>query len=91
MTLTGTGLYKSDKLSSFRVDGISLYFSHHKITFKGKKAEMVTMIKAHIGMLLYECQQPRQPPLRNVLEQVTSSLSGVKTDSKSDVVDRILK
>ena len=37
---------------------------------KGKKAEKVSMIKAHIGMLLYdsmECQRPRQPPLRNVL------------------------
>ena len=63
------GLYNSDKLSSFRVDGLSLYFSHHKITFKGEKAKKVTMMKVHIGMLLYysmECQQPRQPPLRNV-------------------------
>ena len=33
------GLYNSDKLSSLRVDELSLYFSHHKITFKGKKAE----------------------------------------------------
>ena len=32
------GLYNSDKLSSLRVDELSLYFSHHKITFKGKKA-----------------------------------------------------
>ena len=31
------GLYNSDKLSSLRVDELSLYFSHHKITFKGKK------------------------------------------------------
>ena len=57
-------LYNSDKLSSLRVDELSLYFSHHKITFKGKKAEKVAMIKAHIGMLLYdsmECQRPRQP------------------------------
>ena len=64
------GLSNSDKLSSSRVDELSLYFSHHKITFKGKKAEKVAMIKAHIGMLLYdsmECQQPRQPPLRKVL------------------------
>ena len=64
------GLYNSDKLSSLRVDGLSSHFSHHKFTFKGKKAEKVSMIKAHIGMLLYdsmECQQPRQPPLRNVL------------------------
>ena len=63
-------LYNSDKLSSLRVDGLSSHFSHHKFTFKGKKAEKVSMIKAHIGMLLYdsmECQQPRQPPLRNVL------------------------
>ena len=64
------GLYNSDKLSSLRVDELPMYFSHHKITFKGKKAEKVAMIKAHIGMLLYdsmECQQLRQPPLRNVL------------------------
>ena len=63
------GLYNTDKLSSLRVDELSLYFSHHKITFKGKKAEKVAMIKAHNGMLLYdsmECQQSRQPPLRNV-------------------------
>ena len=33
------GLYNSDKRSSLRVDELSLYFSHHKITFKGKKAE----------------------------------------------------
>ena len=49
------------------------------------------MIKAHIGSLLYnsmEHQQPRQPPLRNERQQVTSSLSEVETDSQSDVVDR---
>ena len=64
------GLYNSDKLSLLRVGRLSSYFSHHKFTFKGKKAEKVSMIKAHIGMLLYdsmECQQPWQPPLRNVL------------------------
>ena len=44
------GLYNSDKLSSFRVDELSLYFSHHKITFKGKKAAKVAMIKAQIGV-----------------------------------------
>ena len=32
------GLYNSDKLSFFRVDELSLYVSHHKITFKGKKS-----------------------------------------------------
>ncbi|RMX48903.1 hypothetical protein pdam_00008312 [Pocillopora damicornis] len=86
-------LYNSDKLSSFRVDELSLYFSHQKITFKGKKSEKVAMIKSHIGSLLYdsmECQQPRQPPLRNVQQQVTSSLSEVETDSQSDVVDRVV-
>jgi len=75
------------------VEELSLYFSHHKITFKGKKAEKVAIIKAHIGSLLYEsmeCQQPRQPPLRNVQQQVTSSLSEVETDSQSDVVDRVV-
>ena len=44
------GLYNSDKLSSFRVDELSLYFSRHKITFKGKKAAKVAMIKAQIGV-----------------------------------------
>ena len=29
------GLYNSDKLASLRVDELSLYFSHHKIAFKG--------------------------------------------------------
>ena len=79
------GLYNSDKLSSLRVDELSLYFSHHKITFKGKKAERVAMIKAHIGSLLYdsmECQQPRQPLLRNMQQELTSSLSGIETDSQ---------
>ena len=33
------GLYNSDKLSSLEVDELSLYFSHHKITFKGTKAQ----------------------------------------------------
>ena len=64
------GLYNSDKLSSLRVDELSLYFSYYRISFKGKKAEKVAVIKAHIGMLLYdsmECRQPRQPLLRNVL------------------------
>ena len=86
------GLYNSDKLSSLRVDELSLYFSHHKITFKGKKAEKVAMIKAHIGSLLYdsmECLQPRQPPLRNVQQQVTA-ISEVETDSQNDVVDRVV-
>ena len=86
------GPYNSDKLSSLRVNELSWYFSHHKNTFKGKKAEKVAMIKAHIGSLLYnsmERQQPRQPPLRNVQQQVTSSLSEVETDSQSDVVDRV--
>ena len=87
------GLKNSDKLWSLRVDELSLYFSHHKITFKGKKAEKVAMIKAHIGSLLYksmERQQLRQPPLRNVRQQVTSSLSEVETDLQSDVVDRFV-
>jgi len=47
------GLYNSDKLSFLRVGELSLHFSHHKIPFKGKKAEKVAMIKAHIGSLLY--------------------------------------
>ena len=87
------GLYNSDKLSSLRVDELSLYFSHHKIPFKGKKAEKVAMIKAHIGSLLYDSmgrQHPRKSPLRNVQQQVsTSSFSEVETDSQSDVVDRV--
>ena len=86
-------LYNSDKLSSLRVDELSLYFSHHKITFKWNKTEEIAMIKVHIGSLLYdsmERQQPRQPPLRNVRQQVTSSLSEVETNLQSDVVDRIV-
>ena len=86
------GLYNSDKLSSLRVEELSLYLSHHKITFKGKKAEKVAVIKAHIGSLLYdsmEFQQPWQPPLRNVQQQVTSSLFEVETDFQSEVVDRV--
>ena len=79
---------------SLRVDELSLYFSHHKITFKGKKAEKVAMIKAHIGSLLYnsmERQQPQQPPLTNLRQQVTSiSLSKVETDSQSDIVDQVV-
>ena len=91
--LDWVGLYNSDKLSSLRVDELSLYFSHHKITFKGKKAEKFAMIKAHIGSLLYdsmESQQPRKPLLGNMQQQVTSSLSEVETDSQSDVVDRVV-
>ena len=51
------------------------------------------MIKAHIGSLLHdsmECQQPRQPSLRNMQQQVTSSLSEVETDSQGDVIDRVV-
>ena len=33
------GLHNSDKLLSLRLDELSLYFSHHKITFTWKKAE----------------------------------------------------
>ena len=91
--LDWVGLYNSDKLSSLRVDELSSYFSHHKITFKGKKAARVAMIKAHISSLLYdsmECQQPRQPLQGNLQQQVTSSLSEVETDSQSDVVDRVV-
>ena len=55
------GLYNSDKLSSLTVDELSLYFSHHKITFKGKKAEKIAMIKAHIGGLLYNSMGRQQP------------------------------
>ena len=32
------GLYNSDKLSSLRVDVLSLYFSHHKIIFKREES-----------------------------------------------------
>ena len=92
-----------------------MHFSHHKITFKRKKAEnilsrgewleraakfkgqgyaeKVAMSKSHIGSLLYntmECHQPLQPPLRNVHQQATSSLSEVENDSHSDIIDRIV-
>jgi len=86
------GLYNSDKLSSLRVNELSLYLSYHNMTFKGKKAEKVAIIKAHIGSLLYnsmEREQPRQPPLI-VQQQVTSSNSELETDSGSDVVNGIV-
>ena len=66
------GLYNSDKLSSLRVNELSLYLSHPKITCKGKKAENVAIIKAHIGSLLYnsvERQQLRKHALRNMQQQ----------------------
>ena len=47
------GLYNSDKLSSLRVNKLSLHLSHHKITCKGKKAENGAIIRAQIGSLLY--------------------------------------
>ena len=95
MTLTGPDCTTSDKLSSLRVDELSLYFPiTSKNTFKGKKAEKVAMTKAHIGSLLYnsmERQQPQQPPLTNLRQQVTSiSLSKVETDSQSDIVDQVV-
>ena len=40
--------YNSDELWSMRVDELSLHYSHHKITFKGMKAEKVAVIKAGI-------------------------------------------
>ena len=67
------GLYNSDKLSSLRVDELSLYFSHHKVTFKGMKAEMVAMIKAHIGML-YDSIVSTTSPASAKKCAVTSSL-----------------
>ncbi len=51
------------------------------------------MIKAHTGSLPYnslERQQPWQPTLRNVQQQVTWSLFELETDSESDVVDRVV-
>ena len=68
------GLYNSDKLSSLRVNELSLYLSYHKITCKGKKAEKGVIIKAHIGSLLYNSmdrhQPARKPPLKNMQQQV---------------------
>ena len=61
------GLYNSDNLSSLRVNELSLYLSHHKITCKGKKTQNVAKIKALIGKLLVmERHQPQKPPLRNM-------------------------
>ena len=67
-------------------------FSHHKITFKGKKSEKVAIVKAHIGSLLYnsmERQKLRQPPSTMLQQQVILSLSEVETESQSDVIDRV--
>ena len=57
---------------------------------KGRKLKKVAMIKAHIGSLLYDSMECQQPRLRNMQQQVTSSPSGVETDSQSDVVDRVV-
>ena len=35
-------------------------------------------------------QQLRKPPLRNMRQQVTSSLSEIETDSQNDAVDRVV-
>ena len=62
-------------------------FSHHKITFKGKKSEKVAIVKAHIGSFLYnsmERQKLRQPPSTMLQQQVILSLSEVETESQSD-------
>ena len=72
------GLYNSHKLSHLRVNDLSLYFSHQRITFQGKKAEKVAMVKTHIGSFLYnsmEREKPRQSPSRNVEQIVTLSQS----------------
>ena len=37
------GLYNSDKLSSLRVDELSLYFSHHEITLLTNKSQVSDM------------------------------------------------
>ena len=55
------GLYNSDKLSSLRVNELSLYLFHQKITCKGKKAEKVAIIKVHIGSLLYNSMEHQKP------------------------------
>ena len=47
------------------------------------------MIKAHNGNFLYDSMEYQQAPLRNVQQQVTSSLSEVEIDSLSDV-DRVV-
>ena len=54
------GLYNSDKLLSLRVDELSLNFSHHRITLKGRKVEKVAMIKAYIGSLLHDSMEYQQ-------------------------------
>ena len=62
------GLYNSAVILEGGRAILALFLS--QVHLQRKKAEKVSMIKAHIGMLLYdsmERQQPRQPPLRNVL------------------------
>ena len=84
------GRYNSDKVSFLRVNKLSLYLSHQKITCNGKKAENVAIIKAHISSLLHNSSlwsvnNLGSPPLRNVQQQVTSSLSEIETDSQSTI------
>ena len=75
------------------IDWLSSYFSHHKFTFKGKKAEKVSMIKAHIA-----CCCTIQWSVNNLgshrLQMCVASdlsLSEVETELKSDLVDQVLK
>ena len=86
------GLYNADKLSSLLVNELSFYLSHHKITYRRKKAEKIALSKARIGSLLFncmECHQPRQPHLRN-REQRTSSMSELEINSEIDVMERVV-
>ena len=92
MTLTGFDCTTPTNCRPWGWTGYHCTFPITRSPSKRRKLKKVAIIKAHIGSLLYnsmERQQPRQPPVRNVRQQVTSSLSEVETDSISDVVDRV--
>ena len=78
-----------------RVDDVSRYFSHYKITFKVKKAEKVAVIIAQIGRLLYvQLYGASTTAAARVKKCATTSdllsLFEVETNSQSDVVENNL-
>ena len=80
--------FATERKRQREVRELSLYFSHHKIPFKWKKAEKVAMIKAHIGSLLYDSigrQHPRKSPLRTSSETLGLLVGTMRYFRASDI------
>ena len=88
------GLYNSDKLSSLRVNKLSLPFPSQDHLQRKESGKCCNNQSANWQLAVQfqsmEHQQPRKPPLRNMQQQVTSSLSEIETDSQNDAVDRVV-